>query len=56
MTKYILWKSKYITLSFKENINIYFFNNENTSYRKSYTSYYALEITSIGSHSSVKGS
>ena len=52
MTKRILWESKHMTFSLEENINIYFFNNENASYKKSYTLYYAPVIVSEGSRSS----
>ncbi len=42
-------------LSLEENVNIYFFNNKNASYRKSYTSYYVSEVASTGGHSSAEG-
>ncbi len=43
-----------MTLSFDKDVSIYFFSNKNVDYRKSYTSCYASEAVSIGSHSFVK--
>ena len=55
MTKHILWEPKHMTLFLKENVNICFFNNENTSYKKNYTPCYAPEAALTGGHSSAKG-
>ncbi len=41
-------------LSLEENINMYFFNNENASYKKSYTPCYAPKAAPTGSHSFAK--
>ncbi len=54
MIKHILWELKRITLSFGEDINICFFNNENVNYRKSYTSCYILKAALIESYSFAK--
>ncbi len=43
-----------MTFFFEKDINICFFSNENASCRKSYTSYYALKVTSIDNHSFAK--
>ncbi len=55
MTKHILWELKHMTLSLEENVNICFFNNENASYKKSYTPCYAPKAAPTSSHSSAKG-
>ncbi len=43
-----------MTLSLEEDVNMYFFNNENTSYKKSYTFCYAPVVVPEGSRSSAK--
>ncbi len=42
-------------LFLEENVNICFFNNENASYKKSYTFCYISEATLTGSHNSAEG-
>ena len=55
MTKHILWEPKRMTLSLEEDVNMCFFNNENTSYKKNYTPCYAPEAALTGGHSSAEG-
>jgi len=55
MTKRILWEPKCMIFSFEKNVNIYFFNNKNASYRKNCTFYFISEVAPIGGYSSVKG-
>ena len=43
-------------LSLEEDVNIYFFNNENASYRKSYILYYAFETTLTDGYNSAESS
>ncbi len=54
MIKCILWELKCMILFFEKDINIYFFNNENIGYRKSYTPCYTSKTALIGNHNSVK--
>ncbi len=54
MTKRILWELKCTILSFEEDVNKYFANNENTNYKKSYTPCYAPVIVLEGSRSFVR--
>ncbi len=43
-------------LFLEEDVNMCFFNNENTSYKKNYTPCYTSEAALIGSHSSARSS
>ncbi len=43
-----------MTLSLKEDVNICFFNNENTSHRKNCIPYFISKVTLTDGHSSVE--